>query len=88
MGRKSHTPRSTQALWRLKLRHYIVTTRRSLPVKPLPLRPGWSSVEHVFDMGEGVGCDWPPPPVVAPPEEVIDCLVEDPPGSVEPVRWS
>jgi hypothetical protein len=30
----------------------------------------------------------PPPPVLAPPEEVIDCLVEDPPGPAEPVRWS
>ncbi|MGB8961469.1 MAG: hypothetical protein WCC38_05875 [Pseudonocardiaceae bacterium] len=32
--------------------------------------------------------EWSPIPVVAPPEEVIDCLVEDPPGAVEPVRWS
>jgi hypothetical protein len=31
---------------------------------------------------------WPPPPVIAPPEEVIDCLVEDWPGAAEPVRWS
>ncbi|MGH3999320.1 MAG: DUF222 domain-containing protein, partial [Pseudonocardiaceae bacterium] len=32
--------------------------------------------------------EWPPPPVTAPPEEVIDCLVEDFPGVAEPVRWS
>ncbi|MGH3719480.1 MAG: DUF222 domain-containing protein [Pseudonocardiaceae bacterium] len=32
--------------------------------------------------------DWPPPPVTAPPEEVIDCLVEELPGVGEPVRWS
>ncbi|MGH3777363.1 MAG: DUF222 domain-containing protein [Pseudonocardiaceae bacterium] len=32
--------------------------------------------------------EWPPPPVAAPPEEVIDCLVEDQPGTTEPVRWS
>jgi Domain of unknown function (DUF222) len=32
--------------------------------------------------------DWPPPPVTAPPEEVIDCLVEDQPEVGEPVRWS
>jgi Domain of unknown function (DUF222) len=32
--------------------------------------------------------EWPPPPVAVPPEEVIDCLVEDFPGVVEPVRWS
>jgi hypothetical protein len=30
----------------------------------------------------------PPPPTVAPPEEVIDCLVEEPVGVAEPVRWS
>ncbi|MBV9141908.1 MAG: DUF222 domain-containing protein [Pseudonocardiales bacterium] len=29
-----------------------------------------------------------PPPVSPPPEEVIDCLVEDQPGTAEPVRWS
>ncbi|MGH3962549.1 MAG: DUF222 domain-containing protein [Pseudonocardiaceae bacterium] len=29
-----------------------------------------------------------PPPITAPPEEVIDCLVEDRPGAAEPVRWS
>jgi Domain of unknown function (DUF222) len=29
-----------------------------------------------------------PPPVIVPPEEVIDCLVEDEPGRAEPVRWS
>ena len=29
------------------------------------------------------------PPLIVPPEEVIDCLVEDPPGGApEPVRWS
>jgi hypothetical protein len=32
--------------------------------------------------------EWPPPPVTAPPEEVIDCLVEDSSGTTEPVRWS
>ncbi len=32
--------------------------------------------------------EWPPPPVTAPPEEVIDCLVEDSAGVAEPVRWS
>ncbi|MGH3813530.1 MAG: DUF222 domain-containing protein [Pseudonocardiaceae bacterium] len=32
--------------------------------------------------------EWPPPPVTAPPEEVIDSLVEDSPGAAEPVRWS
>ncbi|HVE97321.1 MAG TPA: hypothetical protein VNA67_10100 [Pseudonocardiaceae bacterium] len=32
--------------------------------------------------------EWPPPPLIAPPEEVIDCLVEDWPDAVEPVRWS
>ncbi|MGH3833837.1 MAG: hypothetical protein ACRDRS_25925, partial [Pseudonocardiaceae bacterium] len=32
--------------------------------------------------------DGPPPPVTAPPEEVIDCLVEEWPGVGEPVRWS
>ncbi|HEX8759353.1 MAG TPA: hypothetical protein VF734_05115 [Pseudonocardiaceae bacterium] len=32
--------------------------------------------------------EWPPLPVIAPPEEVIDCLVDDRPGVVEPVRWS
>ena len=42
----------------------------------------------MFDTGEDVGCDWPPPPDVAPPEEVIDCLVENKPGTAEPVRWS
>ncbi|MBV9140346.1 MAG: DUF222 domain-containing protein [Pseudonocardiales bacterium] len=30
----------------------------------------------------------PPLPVSPPPEEVIDCLVEDQPGVAEPVRWS
>ncbi|MGH3533606.1 MAG: hypothetical protein ACRDQG_02700, partial [Pseudonocardiaceae bacterium] len=38
----------------------------------------------MFDTGT---LEWPPPDI-APPEEVIDCLVEDPPGVVEPVRWS
>jgi hypothetical protein len=28
------------------------------------------------------------PSVAAPPEEVIDCLIEDWPGVAEPVRWS
>jgi hypothetical protein len=28
----------------------------------------------------------PPLPVIAPPEEVIDCLVEEQPGTAEPVR--
>ena len=32
--------------------------------------------------------EWPPPPDIAPPDEVIDCLVEDSPGAAEPVRWS
>ncbi len=41
----------------------------------------------MFDTWQGMGCDWPPP-VTAPPEEVIDCLVEDQPGVGEPVRWS
>ena len=31
---------------------------------------------------------WPPPPVIAPPEEVLGCLVEDWPGTAEPVRRS
>ena len=26
--------------------------------------------------------------MTVPPEEVIDCLLEDWPGAVEPVRWS
>ncbi|MDQ4093110.1 MAG: hypothetical protein M3143_06825 [Actinomycetota bacterium] len=26
--------------------------------------------------------------MIAPPDDVIDCLVEDRPGAVEPVRWS
>jgi hypothetical protein len=30
----------------------------------------------------------PPPPMFAPPEDVIDCLVEDQFGAAEPVRWS
>jgi hypothetical protein len=42
----------------------------------------------VFDIDCDVGWDWPPPPVTAPPEEVVDCLVEDQPGAGEPVRWS
>ncbi|MGH3853888.1 MAG: DUF222 domain-containing protein [Pseudonocardiaceae bacterium] len=29
-----------------------------------------------------------PPPTIAPPEEVIDCLVEEWPGVTESVRWS
>jgi hypothetical protein len=49
--------------------------------------PGYrneSIVEHMFDYEL-----LPPPPVVAPPEDVIDCLVEDPPaGTAQPVRWS
>ncbi|MDQ4011866.1 MAG: HNH endonuclease [Actinomycetota bacterium] len=32
--------------------------------------------------------EWPLPPGTAPPQEIIDCLVEDRPGAVEPVRWS
>ncbi|MGH3794739.1 MAG: DUF222 domain-containing protein [Pseudonocardiaceae bacterium] len=32
--------------------------------------------------------DLPPPPAVAPPDDVIDYLVEDPPVGAEPVRWS
>jgi Domain of unknown function (DUF222) len=32
--------------------------------------------------------DLPPPPEAAPPEEIIDCLVEDELGTAEPVRWS
>ncbi len=34
--------------------------------------------------------EWPPLPVIPPPEEVIviDDLVEDPSGTAEPVRWS
>lgn len=39
-------------------------------------------VEPMFDM------EVPPPPIAAPPEEVIDCLVEDRRGVAEPVRWS
>ena len=46
-----------------------------------------SSIEHMFDIGQDLEYDWPPP-VTAPPEEVIDCLVEDQPGAGEPVRWS
>ncbi|MBV9141971.1 MAG: DUF222 domain-containing protein [Pseudonocardiales bacterium] len=42
----------------------------------------------MFDIDCDVGWDWPPPPATTPPEEVIDCLVEDQPGTVEPVRWS
>jgi hypothetical protein len=30
----------------------------------------------------------PPPPTIAPPDEVIDCLVKDRSvGTTEPVRW-
>jgi hypothetical protein len=32
--------------------------------------------------------EWPTPPHIAPPEDVIDCLVEDRRGVAEPVRWS
>jgi DNA-binding transcriptional MerR regulator len=46
-----------------------------------------SIIEHMFEIGQDLECDWPPP-VTAPPEEVIDCLVEDQPGAGEPVRWS
>ncbi|MEO7196422.1 MAG: DUF222 domain-containing protein [Pseudonocardiaceae bacterium] len=42
----------------------------------------------MFDIGEDLGCDWLPPSVAVPPEEVIDCLVEEWPGVGEPVRWS
>jgi hypothetical protein len=38
----------------------------------------------VFDTSH---LEWPPPDVV-PPEEVIDCLVEDSAGVADPVRWS
>ena len=51
----------------------------------MPIRSVTASVEHTFDASR---LEWPPPPVTAPPEEVIDCLVEDRPGAVEPVRWS
>jgi hypothetical protein len=51
----------------------------------LPVYPTSTIIERVFDTE---ALDWPPPPVIAPPEEVIDCLVEDRPGAVEPVRWS
>lgn len=38
----------------------------------------------MFDIGTAA---WPP--VIPPPDEVIDCLVEDPPdGPAQPVRWS
>jgi hypothetical protein len=56
--------------------------------RPLPDPVTGSSIEHVFDTIHGLECDWPPPPATAPPEEVIDCLVEDCPGAGEPVRWS
>jgi hypothetical protein len=47
-----------------------------------------SIIEHTFDSGQDL-CEWPPPPTIAPPEEVIDCLVESWTGGVvEPVRWS
>jgi hypothetical protein len=49
----------------------------------LPARSTTRMLEHMFDI-----LRWPPPPVTVPPEEVIDCLVEDRPGVVEPVRWS
>ena len=39
-------------------------------------------------MFDAIGLEWPPLPVSAPPEEVIDCLVKDQPDVVEPVRWS
>ncbi|MGH4008304.1 MAG: DUF222 domain-containing protein [Pseudonocardiaceae bacterium] len=39
----------------------------------------------MFDIS---GPEWPPPPVIPPPEEDIDDLVEDPPHTAEPVRWS
>ncbi len=51
----------------------------------LLVHSGTSTIEHMFDTST---LEWPPPPDIAPPEEVIDCLVEDPPGAVEPVRWS
>ena len=41
----------------------------------------------MFDIEQDWGYDWPPPGT-APPEEVIDCLVEDQPGAGELVRWS
>jgi Domain of unknown function (DUF222) len=61
---------------------------RSLCAAYLPGLASWGSIEHVFDIDCDVGWDWPPPPVTAPPEEVVDCLVEDQPGAGEPVRWS
>jgi hypothetical protein len=48
----------------------------------LLINPSRSIVKHTFDT------EAPPPPIPAPPEEVIDCLVEDRPGAAEPVRWS
>jgi hypothetical protein len=56
-----------------------------LPVRGLPVRSVARSIEHVFDTSI---LEWPPSPAIAPPEEVIDCLVDDPSGVVEPVRWS
>jgi hypothetical protein len=44
-----------------------------------------SNFEHVFDT---TCLEWPPPPEVAPPAEMIDCLVDDQLGVAEPVRWS
>ncbi len=43
-------------------------------------------LERVFDTTSRL--EWPLPPGTAPPQEIIDCLVEDRPGAVEPVRWS
>jgi hypothetical protein len=51
----------------------------------LPVHSLQASIEHMFDTSL---LEWPPPPVIAPPEKVIDCLVEDAPGAAEPVRWS
>lgn len=38
--------------------------------------------------GNGQDSCVPPPPHIVPPEDLIDCLVDDRPGVVEPVRWS
>ncbi len=56
--------------------------------RPLPGSLTDSSIEHVFDIDQGL-YEWPPPPGTIRPEDVIDRLVEDPPdGIAEPVRWS
>lgn len=71
----------------IKFRRVLITAqdRADLPSEPTPERHLCDSIEHMFDTEL-------PPPVAAPPEEipdeVLDDLVEDQLGVVEPVRWS